>query len=273
VARPIVFLSDFGLDDEFVGVCHGVIATASPDTRVIDLTHGIPPQSVRSGALALGRSVSYLPEDAVVLAVVDPGVGSQRRPLAVATVAGALLVGPDNGLLSLAWEQLGGANEAVAIEAAGVVRSPRSNTFHGRDVFAPAAAALSSGTALASLGPALDPASLAVVRLPEPEVADGEVRTEILDVDRYGNLELAADPDDLAAAGLQAARWLRTIRDGAGDDVRAARARTFSEVPPGGFGVIVDSWGRLALVVNGGSAAEALGAAVGETLRLVAGGD
>ena len=155
VTRPIVFCTDYGLRDEFVGVCHGVMLRIAPRCSVIDLTHAIPRQDVLRGALVLSRAAPYLPVDAVYCAVVDPGVGSERRAVAVRAGTGALLVGPDNGLLSLAWSELGGAEAAFEISSPGIVLHPISNTFHGRDVFAPAAAHLAMGTSLETIGPAL----------------------------------------------------------------------------------------------------------------------
>src|SRR5919198_5551754 len=172
--RPIVFLSDYGLEDEFVGICHAVIARVSPESTVIDLSHAVPPQDVLRGALLLGRSIRYLPADAVVLAVVDPGVGTPRRPVAVETTEGGqLLVGPDNGLLSLAWAERSGVARAVEISQPEVILEPVSATFHGRDIFAPAAAHLASGSDLAALGPDVGPASLAVLEVPVPGVEPG----------------------------------------------------------------------------------------------------
>ena len=176
MSRPIVFLTDYGMADEFVGVCHGVMLRIAPDVRVIDLTHSIPRQDVMHGALTLGRATSYLPEDAVYVAVVDPGVGSGRGSIAVRAASGALLVGPDNGVLSLAWEALGGAEDAVEITSDDVVLQPVSRTFHGRDVFAPAAAHLAVGMPLAALGSALDVDRLHVLELPGPMVAVGSDR-------------------------------------------------------------------------------------------------
>ena len=156
-ARPIVFISDFGLDDEFVGVCHGVIARISPHSRMIDLTHGVPPGDVRRAALILADAVRYMPEESVYLAVVDPGVGTARRAVAVEASGGAILVGPDNGVLSLAWDRLGGAARAVLIASPDVVLPTPSRTFHGRDVFAPAAAHVAAWRPLQDVGPPVDP--------------------------------------------------------------------------------------------------------------------
>jgi S-adenosyl-L-methionine hydrolase (adenosine-forming) len=260
--RPIVFLSDFGLDDEFVGICHGVIARIAPEARVIDLTHGVPPQDVVRAALILAESVPYMPSDAVFLAVVDPGVGTARRAVAVRTKAGPLLVGPDNGLLSLAWEALEGAEAASAIESADLVLPSASRTFHGRDVFAPAAAHLAAGVPVEDLGPTVDVGGLAVVSVPEPAVEEGRLESLALGIDRFGNVQLNARPHHLELLGLGDAEWLdvRTARRAA--PVR--RVETFADVGDGEMAVLVDSRGWLALVRNGGSAAHLLGVELGD---------
>ena len=159
MTRPIVFLSDYGRSDSFVGICHGIMTRIAADVRIVDLTHSVPRQDVLRGAVELARAIAYMPADGVYVAVVDPGVGSDRR--AVAAAAGSsLLVGPDNGLLSLAWEVLGRVDAAVEIESEAVVLAPVSRTFHGRDIFAPAAAHLAAGMLLEDLGPAVDVATL-----------------------------------------------------------------------------------------------------------------
>jgi S-adenosylmethionine hydrolase len=249
-ARPIVFLTDYGLADEFVGVCHGVIARIAPAAPVIDLTHAIPAHDVLRGALALGRATPFMPEDAVYVAVVDPGVGSDRRAVALEAASGAVLVGPDNGILSLAWASLGGIDRANEITSE-VVRSPSvSRTFHGRDVFAPAAAHLASGVPLADVGPALDPDSLQVLDLPGPMVAPGAIGARVLGVDGFGNVQLNVEPSDLRSAGLEERLSVRG---------RAAPVvGTFADVPRGALAALVDSQGQVALIVNHGSAAELL---------------
>jgi S-adenosylmethionine hydrolase len=266
MARPIVFLSDYGLDDEFVGLCQAVMAQIAPDARVIDLTHAVLPQDVLRGALVLGQALPYLPEDAVVLAVVDPGVGTDRRPIAVSVHDGdRLLVGPDNGVLSLSWGEHG-PKQAVEITSSDVVLQPISRTFHGRDVFAPAAARLAAGWRLERLGPALDPSALSRVDVPQPEVEGGEIHTEVLGVDRYGNLQLSARSQHLGhlEGPLEVA-----VR---GQAVSVSRAETFGDVAEGQLAVIVDSGGWVALVLNRGSAAEALGLTAGEPVTLRARG-
>jgi S-adenosylmethionine hydrolase len=259
MTRPIVFLTDYGRSDSFVGICHGIMARIAEEARVIDLTHSVPRQDVLRGAVELARAVPYMPEGAVYVAVVDPGVGSDRR--AVAAAAGAsLLVGPDNGLLSLAWEALGGVDVAVEIESEGVVLAPVSRTFHGRDIFAPAAAHLAAGMPLEDLGPAVDVATLDRLEVPGPMVADGAVGARVTATDGFGNVQLNATEGDLDAAGVAGGRVL--VVNGR----RLPRAGTFAELPEREPGLIVDSEGHLAIVVNHGNAAGMLGLAAGDTV-------
>ncbi|HEX2026043.1 MAG TPA: SAM-dependent chlorinase/fluorinase, partial [Actinomycetota bacterium] len=201
MSRPILFLSDFGVDDEYVGLCHAVIARVAPDVRVVDLHHGVPPQDVTTGALTLAHAAAYGPDDAVFLAVVDPGVGTRRRGVAVEAGSG-VLVGPDNGVLALAADALGGARRAVALVPGRVVPWPVSRTFHGRDVFAPAAARLALGAALADVGDPIDTDTLSELLVGEPLVEMGRVATTVIGIDRFGNVRLGARPADLEVAGL-----------------------------------------------------------------------
>jgi S-adenosylmethionine hydrolase len=267
VSRPIVFLSDYGLDDEFVGICRGVIARIAPQAPVMDLTHGVPPGDVLRGALLLARSTGYMPGDAVFLAVVDPGVGTNRRAVAVRTGSGQALVGPDNGLLSLAWDGLGGAAEAVEIAAPDLMLRPVSSTFHGRDVFAPAAAHLATGMPLPRLGPPVEPSSLVRLAVPPALVGPGAITTVVLSVDRFGNVELAATAGDLEAAGLVSATALEVKAGAMVTSTR--RVATFGDVEPGSIGLIVDSFGWLALVVNQGNAAELLEVRPGQPVTML----
>lgn len=260
MTRPLVFLTDYGIADEFVGVCHGVMLRIAPDARVVDLTHAVPRQDVMRGALTLGRSTAYMPIDAVYVAVVDPGVGSGRRSIAVRAASGALLVGPDNGLLSLAWEALGGAEAAVEIASEAVVLQPISRTFHGRDVFAPAAAHLATGVPLGDLGPSLSVEELRVLELPAPMVATGAIGARVTGIDGFGNVQLNVGPHDLEAAELGPTLTVRGRQ--------VPRVGIFADVLPGVLAAIMDSQGQLALVVNQGSAAETLGLAVGKTVVL-----
>lgn len=259
MTRPIVFLTDYGRSDAFVGVCHGVMARIAPAARVIDLSHAVPRQDVLRGAVEVARAVPYLPEDSIYVAVVDPGVGSDRR--AVATAAGgALLVGPDNGVLSLAWQALGGVETAVEISSPKVILEPVSRTFHGRDVFAPAAAHLATGIPLEELGPPVDAASLVRLDVPAPMVAPGAIGARVTATDGFGNVQLNATQRDLDAAGVAGGRVL--VVNGR----RVPRAGTFAELPEREPGIIVDSEGFLAIVVNRGNAAAMLGLAAGDAV-------
>ena len=252
--RPILFLTDYGLDDGFVGTCHAAIARVAPDVRVIDLTHGVPPHDVLAGALALHEAAPHAPPDAVFLAVVDPGVGTERRGVALAS-GEAFLVGPDNGLLVLAARDLGGPSRAVTIDPGRVALGPVSATFHGRDVFAPAAARLALGADLRDLGHEIDPSGLAVVEPDEPQVAPGRLGTSVLGIDRFGNLRLTARPEHLDAAGLGD----DLVLGWGGDPVALRRVGTFGDLGPDELGLVEDSGGWLAVVRNGSSAARTLG--------------
>ncbi|MBI3649206.1 MAG: SAM-dependent chlorinase/fluorinase [Actinobacteria bacterium] len=258
MSRPIVFLTDYGLADEFVGICHGVMAKIAPEARVIDLTHSIARQQVLQGALVLARATTYMPADAVYVAVVDPDVGSARRAIAVEAASGALLVGPDNGLLSMAWRALGGATRAFEIASGKIVLPTVSKTFHGRDIFAPAAAHLASGTPVEEVGPEVPAAELQAVDLPGPMIAPGKVGARVMGVDGFGNVQLNVHPGDLERAGL-GGRLTVAGRS-------APRVSTFSDLHPNALGAIVDSQGFIALVLNQGSAAELLGLRPGATV-------
>jgi S-adenosylmethionine hydrolase len=261
----MTFLSDYGLDDDFVGVCHGVIARIAPDVRVIDITHGIARHEVHTGALVLRRALRYMPAG-VHLAVVDPGVGSARRAVALRCEGGGgrILVGPDNGLLTLAAQDFGGVAEAVDIGASALELSPRSASFHGRDLFAPVAAHLAAGTPLAQAGEPVDQSGLAMLELPRAQVADDRLLAHVLDADRFGNIMLDASPADLEASGLRDAAVV--IVNG----VRATLATTFADVPPGGLLLYEDSYGALSLAVNRGSAIEALGLEIYARVQIAA---
>jgi S-adenosyl-L-methionine hydrolase (adenosine-forming) len=261
VARPITFLSDYGLRDEFVGVVHAVIAHESQSARVIDLSHGVPRQSVLAGALMLRRALPYAPPG-VHLAVVDPEVGARRRAIALRTVdEDRLLVGPDNGLLMPAAERFGGVLEAVEISHSPWRLEPVSATFHGRDLFAPVAARLAGGEALADAGTPLETSELVTLELPQPRVENGALVAHVMVVDGYGNVQLDAAPGDLGE------RLGRMIDVG---DGRAARyLRTFADAEPGELLLYEDAAGMLALAINGGAASEELGGlAQGNEVRL-----
>jgi S-adenosylmethionine hydrolase len=267
VARTILFLTDYGLEDEFVGICHAVMSRISSRSQLIDLSHAVRPQDVLRGALVLYRSLPFLPTDAVIVAVVDPGVGTPRLPVAVETMRhGRLMVGPDNGVLSLAWALEDGVRAAVQIASTSVLLEPVSTTFHGRDIFAPAAAHLAAGMRLEELGPSMDPASLVRLALPRAGVEEGQIDAEVLAVDRFGNVQLSARPDDLRPAGMDGSQRLVLLAGGAKTIVR--RAATFGDVEEGAFALIVNSSGWLLVVLNRGSAAEALGLSEGDAVSL-----
>lgn len=255
MAGPISFISDFGRDDEFVGVVHAVIARLAPTVRVIDLTHGIRRGDIRSGALALTRAIQYLPAG-VALAVVDPTVGTARRAIAAATDWGHF-VGPDNGLLSPAVAMVGGASVVVSIENPDMVVPSPGATFHGRDVFAPAAALLAAGEVeIEELGPVVAGESLQPLLLPLPKVEPAAVHGEVFWVDTYGNVETNIGPDELTQAGLRLGDRLEVVVGGSPHE--AVWVSSFGEVGVGELLVHVDSAGLVAIAVNQGRAAEEL---------------
>ena len=255
MAGPISFISDFGRDDEFVGVVHAVIARLAPSVRVIDLTHGIRRGDIRSGALALTRAIQYLPEG-VALAVVDPTVGTARRAIAAATDWG-FFVGPDNGLLSPAVAMVGGAHVVVSIENPDMAVPSPGATFQGRDVFAPAAALLAAGEVeIEELGPLVAGEGLQPLLLPLPKVEPPAVHGEVFWVDTYGNVETNIGPDDLAVAGLRPGDPVEVVVGGSSSD--AVWVTSFGEVGDGELLVHVDSAGLIAIAVNKGRADEEL---------------
>jgi S-adenosylmethionine hydrolase len=257
----VSFTTDYGTEDGFVAVCKGVIAgIAGAGVQVIDVTHQISPQDVRRGATVLSHVVAYLPP-AVHLAVVDPGVGTSRRAIVVVTERG-LLVGPDNGLLLPAADALGGAVAAHELTEPKFRLPDLSNTFHGRDIFAPATGHLVAGVPPAEFGPELDPAGLVRLPVPRTEVAPGRLTSEILSVDRFGNLQLGAGAAELAAFGGRPGQRVRLRHKRS--TVDAQLGATFGDVPAGTLLVHLDSAGQVAIAVNGGSAVAALGGRVGD---------
>lgn len=256
------FLSDYGLEDEFAGVVKAVIRAIAPHVVVGDVTHLIAPHDTRAGSLALARSMQYLTlSPAVVLAVIDPGVGSDRR--AVAVEAGlpaedgdagpvAVLVGPDNGLLAPAVAMVGGARRAVSLTNDAYHLPAPGPTFAGRDVFAPVAAHLCAGVDLAELGEVIDPVSLLPGILPLSRQEEGEVTGEVLWVDRFGNVQLNVDPDELAV--MDDPLVLRF-----GEQTRTAvRVRSYSDLRTGQVGLVTDSYGLVSISLDRHSAAEEL---------------
>jgi S-adenosylmethionine hydrolase len=246
------FLSDYGLSDGFVGVCHGVIATLAPTVRIIDVCHDVPPGDLRRGAALLAQAAPYMPAG-VLLAVVDPTVGTKRRGLVV-QAGRSCLVGPDNGLLLPAARALGGVSAAYEITAAEVMRQPVSATFHGRDVFAPVAAHLASGLAPARVGPVVQVEDLVQLAEPVARLTAHRLEGEVLTVDHFGNVQTSLSAALLRAGGLSEGEQLRLhCRTG---EVRLPFNRTFADVQdsePVGY---IDSAGLFALALNGKSASE-----------------
>jgi S-adenosylmethionine hydrolase len=250
---PISFLSDFGRTDEFVGVVHGVIARIAPEVRVIDVGHDFPRGNVRAGALALLRAIQYLPQG-VALAVVDPGVGTARRAIAARTEWG-VLVGPDNGLLAPATAMVGGADLIVSIENPELRLPAEGDTFHGRDLFGPAAAVVASGQAtVEDLGPAVEPGSVTPLMLPLVEHDDGVVAGEVLWVDHFGNAQTNVTPDDLGLLGAGPGTEV-VLRIGA-SEFPLRWVRSYGDVADGEGLLHVDSYGQMAIAVREGRADE-----------------
>lgn len=264
----ISFLTDYGTTDEFVGVVKSVIRDLAPHVAVIDLTHGIPPFDVRAGSLALARCIGYVPAG-VVLAVVDPGVGTERKAVAIEVAGGAgVLVGPDNGLLAPAVAMAGGAERAVELSNAEFHLAAAGATFAGRDVFAPVAAHLCNGVDLSEFGPEIDPVLLLPGTVPLPRSEDDAVVCEVLWVDRFGNAQLNVGPDEIPVP------WGDEIEVRIDDPVggritrRAVRSATFADLPAGTVGLVLDSYGMLALALDRRSAADELGLAAGSQVTL-----
>jgi S-adenosyl-L-methionine hydrolase (adenosine-forming) len=263
---PITFLSDYGYADEFAGVCRAVIARIAPDAAVIDLTHGIPRHAIEVGAAVLANALPFAPPG-VHLAVIDPEVGTSRRGVAVRVATDdRMLVGPDNGLLWPAIDSLGGPTAAVDVSLSALRLEPISATFHGRDVFAPVAAHLALGAALAEAGEEIDVASLARLRPSAPSITAGGVATHVVLIDRYGNLTLDLDDGHLPETGLRLGRQL-TVNSG-GSVHEAVFTPTFADVDPGALILYEDSHRQLALAVNRGNAAEVLDLDVGDEVTL-----
>lgn len=252
-ALPITFLSDYGSDDEFAGVCRAVIGQIAPEAQLTDLTHGIGRQGIRHGALSLANALPFCPPG-IHLAVVDPGVGTARRPVAVTTIEeGRFVVGPDNGLLWPAIARFGGPARAIDISRSPFRLEPVSATFHGRDLFAPVAAHLALGATLDEAGEKFDPAELVTLDLPVAAVEPGRVLAHALMADRFGNVSLDLDAEGARAGSLAPGGRLHVrAPDGR---FEATWTRAFEEVERGDVLLYEDSSRRMALAVNGGSAA------------------
>jgi S-adenosylmethionine hydrolase len=261
----VSFLSDYGRVDEFVGVCHAVMADLAPHLRVVDVTHDVPPFDVRAGSLTLARAVQYLPEG-LVLAVVDPGVGTERRCIAV-EVAHGVLVGPDNGLLAPAVALLGGPQRIVALENPQYQLPAPGPTFAGRDVMAPAVAHIANGVPLTVLGDDVEPVEMTPALLPLPDIEDGNINAEVLWVDHYGNCQLNVGPEMLAEVGLHPGEAVEVRIGQAGR--RARWAHTFADAAPSELVLVVDSYGSCALAYDRRSAAAELKLRAGGSVVLV----
>jgi S-adenosyl-L-methionine hydrolase (adenosine-forming) len=262
MARVITFLSDYGHDDDFVGVCHGVMARIAPEARVLDITHGIPRHDIRSGALVLRRALPYFPEG-VHVAVVDPEVGAERRAVALRTSEGdRVLVGPDNGLLLPAAKRFGGVAEAIEIGRSKHRLEPTAATFHGRDVFAPVGAHLAAGDPLAEAGEPIEADGLVELQMPEARGEDGQVIAHAVAFDRFGNVMLDLEHDAVGEHGLRLGHPVRV------NDEEAHYATTFADVPAGRLLLYEDSYRWLALAVNRGSAADMLGLRLDDEVRI-----
>jgi S-adenosylmethionine hydrolase len=258
----ISFLSDFGHDDEFVGVVKSVIREIAPHAAVIDLTHSIPAFDVRAGSLALARAVQYVARG-IVLAVVDPGVGTDRRAVAIEVAGGdGIFVGPDNGLLASAVALAGGAERAVALTNPIYQLPAPGPTFAGRDIFGPAAAHLANGLSLEELGDEVDVHTLMPGVLPITRTEGDRLIAEVLWVDRFGNAQLNVDPDEIAAFGETVLlHFHQTVRS-------ARRAETYGSIGRGGLGLVTDSYGLVSVCLERQSAAEELGLAAGDEVQL-----
>jgi S-adenosyl-L-methionine hydrolase (adenosine-forming) len=268
VTAPVVtLLTDYGLKDDFVGVCHGVIATICPEARIIDINHGVRRHDIRAGALSLRGALPYMPIG-VHVAVVDPDVGAERRAVALRLAEGRLLVGPDNGLLSLAAQASAGVLEAVDIAQSPFRLEPLSATFHGRDIFSAVAAHLAAGAALVEAGEPLAPEELIALELPRPRADEQALVAHAIYVDGFGNVQLNADHRDLARAGLKLGHAIvlespRLERARAGHYVR-----TFADARPGEMIVYEDAYRMLAVAISHGDAAETLGLSADDELRI-----
>lgn len=258
----VTFLSDYGLEDEFVGVCHGVMLRIAPWLKVVHVHHNILRQDIRHGSIVLQQAIAFLP-DAVHLAVVDPSVGSSRKAVALEAVSGAVFVGPDNGLLLAAVQGCGGIGRAFEIRNEDYLLLPVSHTFQGRDVFAPAAAHVAAGVDPAELGPPVHPADLVRLEVLEAWLHDDHLHAEVLQVDRFGNLQLNLDRTHLDEVRL-AARDRVEIRM-EGHRLNVVVGTTFADVDAGAFVLVEDSYQRMSLAINNGDAASKLRARAGST--------
>ena len=263
--RFITFLTDFGLRDDFVGTCHGVMKRIAPDVEIIDITHGIAPQAVLQGALTLANTLPFMPEG-VHLAVVDPGVGGSRRALALRDESGRFYVGPDNGLLIPAAEKLGGIADAHELANPDYALESVSRTFHGRDLFSPAAAHLALGIPIADLGPPIDPDALARIELPQADVGTTRIHCTVVSIDRFGNVQLNLERSHLEQVGIVPGTRIE-LQVGP-ERYYAVAARTFADARPGDIILYEDAYRNLSIAINGGDAASMFGLKEGQDVRI-----
>ncbi len=273
MVRPVIsFITDFG-PDSAVAICHGVMLSIANDAHILDITHAVRKYAIRDGAYLLWSAVPWLPVG-VHVAVVDPGVGTERLPIGILAGRGDVLIGPDNGVLIPAAERLGGIAEVRALENRDLMLQATSSTFHGRDIFAPVAAHVAAGSSFESVGPAFDPAELVQLHFPDPIARDGGLDTSVLYVDSFGNLRLSGFPNDLrAAVGELRPGRLFDVEFGAVGDLPAVReripwARTFGEIAHGAALLYEDSFGRLACADNQGDIARRLAVGVERPVRI-----
>ena len=261
----ITFLTDFGLQDDFVGTCHGVIKRIAPEAQVIDITHGIPLAAVLQGALVLANTVPYMPKG-VHLAVVDPGVGGSRRPLALRDAEDRLYVGPDNGLLIPAADKHGGIAEAHELANPDYALPVVSRTFHGRDLFSPAAAHLARGVPLDELGPPVAADALVRLDLPQPELNANRIRATVLYVDAFGNIQLNLTREHLEQASVVPGRKVELALGS--ERYYAMTTRTFGDARPGDIVLYEDAYRNISVAINRGNAAEMFAVTPGQELRI-----
>jgi S-adenosylmethionine hydrolase len=271
--RPVIsFLSDFG-PDSAAAICRGVMLGIANDAQIIDIAHSVRKYAIRDGAFLLWCAVPWMPVG-VHVAVVDPGVGTARLPIAVRAGRGDVLVGPDNGLLVPAAERLGGISDVRALENPELMLPTTTSTFHGRDVFAPVAAHLATGVPFESVGHPVEPAALVRLPFPEPVISEGQLRSAVVYIDSFGNLRLAGDPQDLARAigPLAPGRPLRVTFEAVDGRTAVTEvapfSRTFGQVDAGAPLLYEDSFGRLAYADNQGNVAERLHLEVDRPVRI-----
>lgn len=271
--RPFIsFLTDFG-PDAAAAICRGVMIGIAPDVQIVDVSHSIRKYAIRDGAYLLWIALSWLPVG-VHVAVVDPGVGTARRPIGLRTARGDVLIGPDNGLLTPGARVLGGAVEARVLENPNWMLPKISTTFHGRDIFSPMAAHLAIGGSFADVGPEVDIASITTIDFPEPIASDGQLDTSVVYIASFGNLHLAGGSGDLVRAfgpvepGARFEVELEGLDGKPGHREMAPYVRTFGETAVGTAMLYEDSFGRLGYADNQGDAARRLGARLDQRIRI-----